>query len=58
MHITDASAREWTVLQTQYEQYEFVALAIKLVAVSLFAVSLLLGLQQELVGLQMLELWM
>ena len=58
MHITDASAREWTVLQTQYEQYEFVALAIKLVAVSLFAVSLLLGLQQELVGLLMLVLWM
>jgi len=58
MHTTDASAREWTVLQTQYEQYEFVALAIKLVAVSLFAVSLLLGLQQELVGLLMLVLWM
>lgn len=58
MQTTDAIAREWTVLQTQHEQYEFVALGIKLVAVSLFAICLALGLREELVGLLMLVLWL
>lgn len=53
----DAFAREWVVLQTQHEQYEFVALGIKLVAVCLFAIGLSLGLLAELVGLSMLVLW-
>ncbi len=57
MQTTDAIAREWTVLQTQHEQYEFVALGIKLVAVSLFAICLTLGLREELVGLLMFVLW-
>lgn len=58
MQTSDAMAREWGILQRQHEHYEFVALGIKLVAVSLFAMALTLGLQDVLIGLLMLVLWM
>ncbi|MEO8544429.1 MAG: hypothetical protein ABI434_12640 [Burkholderiaceae bacterium] len=58
MQTSDAITREWGILQQQHEHYEFVALGIKLVAVSLFAITLTLGLQEVFIGLLMLVLWL
>ncbi len=51
-------AEEWLLLQSQHERHEWAALAIKLVAVLLFAFSFHAGLTAPLPALLLAVLWL
>jgi len=58
MHDMNALGREWTILQNNFERYEFGALTIKLTALGLFFAAMVLIVAPELVSLVMAVLWL
>ena len=55
---TQAAAQEWAILQPLYERYEGSALAIKLLAVTLFSAGLVLEVMAPWLVLLCLVLWL
>lgn len=55
---SEAAAREWAVLQPLYERYEWWALAIKLLAVSLFGAGVAIDIDAPWLALLCLVLWL
>ena len=50
--------QEWITLQNNYEQYERSALFIKLASVAIWTIALSAGLNEILIGIVMLILWL
>ncbi len=55
---TEAAAQEWAVLQPLYERYEWSALVIKLLAVTLFSVGLAIDMPMPWLVLLCLVWWL